>query len=281
MKKLFLSGILLLAGTMTLSAQNVVNGTVVDKDRNPIPGAKVEIVGSPESTITELDGTFRLETQAPARKVKVRYVGMQSKTQAVEPNMLVTLTSSKIMWNIKAGLGLANFRGDADDTSMKLGWKIGVGMEIPLAGNWLLMPSLEYKQKGYKLTEEEDYGYKDEEKVTMHYLQLPIMVGYRVGFNDNMGMTLKAGPYLAYALKGKGKYESIYDGITEKESYNFFDEWDATRFDCGISVGVDFEYKRFVIGAEADFGFVDLLKKDESDMKLYNTAVFFSVGYKF
>lgn len=65
MKKLLLSGILLLAGVTGVSAQNVVNGTVIDNEGNPIPGAKIEVVGSTESTITELDGTFRLETQTP------------------------------------------------------------------------------------------------------------------------------------------------------------------------------------------------------------------------
>lgn len=280
MKKLFLSSILLLAGTMGLFAQNVINGTVVDKDKNPIPGAKVEVVGSAESTITELDGTFRLETQTPARKVKVRYVGMQSKTQSVEPNMQVTLTNSKIMWNVKAGFGLANFRGDVEDNSMKPSWKIGIGMEIPLAGNWLLMPSIEYKQKGCKTSDEDSYG-KEEEKITLHYLQIPIMLGYKLNFNDEMGLTFKAGPYLAYALKGKGKYEYQYKEEIEKNSYDFFDDMDGTRFDCGLSFGADFEYKRFVIGAEADFGFINIVKDDIDDYELHNTAVFFSVGYKF
>lgn len=280
MKKLFLSGILLLAGSMTLFAQNVVNGTVVDKDKNPVPGAKVEVVGSTESTITELDGTFRLETQSPARKVKVRYVGMQSKTQEVEPNMLVTLTSSKIMWNVKVGYGLANFIGDAEDNSMKPSLKVGVGVDIPLGGKWLLMPSIEYKQKGYKSCYE-DEDTKEEDKITLHYFQLPILMGYKIGFNSNAGMTLKFGPYLAYAFKGKEKYEYSYNGKVEKESFDLFDETDVKRFDCGVSLGVDFEYKRFVIGAEADFGCLNIMKDEYDDLKMYNAAMYFSVGYKF
>ena len=42
MKKLLLSGILLLAGVTGVSAQNVVNGTVIDNEGNPIPGAKID-----------------------------------------------------------------------------------------------------------------------------------------------------------------------------------------------------------------------------------------------
>lgn len=84
----------LLLGSLHLLAQNKVTGTVTDKDGNPIPGAKVEVKGGTESTITELDGTFVLETKSPVKKVKVYYVGMQSKEQKVKPDMLIKMSDS-------------------------------------------------------------------------------------------------------------------------------------------------------------------------------------------
>lgn len=98
MKKLLLTSLFLLAGFICLSAQNVVSGTVLDKDGNPVPGAKIEIVGSTESTLTELDGTFRMETQSQARKVKVYYVGMQTKVQTIKPEMVIKLANTN-WWN--------------------------------------------------------------------------------------------------------------------------------------------------------------------------------------
>lgn len=100
MKKLFLLIGLCLAGTAWLSAQNIVSGTVTDKKGNPIPGVKVEILGGTESTITELDGTFRLETGSPARKVKAYYAGMQPKAQKVKPDMLIKMSETS-WWNEK------------------------------------------------------------------------------------------------------------------------------------------------------------------------------------
>ena len=94
MKKLLLLGFFLLLCSLYLSAQNTVSGTVTDKKGNPIPGAKVEIKGGTESTITELDGTFTLETKIPAQKVKVYYVGMQSKEQKVKPDRKSTRLNS-------------------------------------------------------------------------------------------------------------------------------------------------------------------------------------------
>lgn len=99
MKKLLLSLILLLS-VCNLLAQNIVKGTVVDKDGNPIPGVKVQIKDGTESTITELDGTFVLETANPAKKVTVHYAGMQSKDQKVKPDMIIKMSTSN-WWNTK------------------------------------------------------------------------------------------------------------------------------------------------------------------------------------
>ena len=88
-KRILLLSLFLVATTLVLRAQNVVTGTVVDRDGNPIPGAKVEIIGSTESTITELDGTFSIATESPAEKVRVLYGGMQTKVKKVKPDMVI------------------------------------------------------------------------------------------------------------------------------------------------------------------------------------------------
>lgn len=90
-KRILLMCVFLVAASLALKAQNVVTGTVIDRDGNPIPGAKVEIVGSAESTITELDGTFSITTQSPAGKVRVVYGGMQPKVKKVKPDMVIKL----------------------------------------------------------------------------------------------------------------------------------------------------------------------------------------------
>ena len=97
MKKLVILAVLFLTG-LAASAQSVVSGTVVDKDGNPIANARVEMVGSTESCMTGLDGTFRMETPLGAKKVKVLYVGMLSKKQRVRPDMTVTLHEENV-WN--------------------------------------------------------------------------------------------------------------------------------------------------------------------------------------
>ena len=59
-----------------------------------------------------------------------------------------------------------------------------------------------------------------------------------------------------------------------------FSDLDAKRFDAGIDVGIDFEYHRFVIGAEFERGFVSFAP-EESEFNVYNQAFYLTIGYKF
>lgn len=99
-KKRLMLAVLLLCGTIIASAQTTINGTVTDKSGNPIPGAKVEVPGTEESVLTDLDGTFSLSVSSSPKVVNVYYVGMLPKEQEITPDMLVRLTKMT-WWNKK------------------------------------------------------------------------------------------------------------------------------------------------------------------------------------
>lgn len=90
MKKFVLSTLFLLLG-LAASAQNVFKGTVVDKQGNPIASAKVEVVGTETSCLTNLDGTYRLEAPANSDMLKFSYLGMKAKTLKGKSDMTVVL----------------------------------------------------------------------------------------------------------------------------------------------------------------------------------------------
>lgn len=96
MKKILVLGLFLLSmGSMRLAAQNTVSGTITDKQGEPLPGAKVVVKGRDISTLTELDGTFKLDSEKPVRKIIVYYGGMRPRTINVEP---LKVELSKVTW---------------------------------------------------------------------------------------------------------------------------------------------------------------------------------------
>ena len=83
-------------------------------------------------------------------------------------------------------------------------------------------------------------------------------------------IAVKAGPYFAYGVDGKFKV-----GDQEIDLYK---DTGAKRFDVGADVGVDFEYHRFVFGAEYEIGFSNMSSGDNT---IKNMAFYLTVGYKF
>ena len=190
---------------------------------------------------------------------------------------MVMTAQAQITWNAKGGLGLAKCIGDdgVDTKNMTVG-KIGVGIEKPLTANWSLMPSLEFAIKGAKYTSEDwssgGYAGDYDAEVNIYYLQIPVLAAYRFNLNDSWNLTLKAGPYFAYGVKGDDDGEDIFADDGDK-----YDEQGANRLDIGLDFGVDFEYHRYVFGLEYEYGLTKLF--DYADLK--TSATYITVGYKF
>lgn len=67
-------GLIVLAqiiGLGAASGQATIKGTVTDRQGDPLPGVKVTIKNSSVSALTDLDGTFSLNTYNTARKAKI------------------------------------------------------------------------------------------------------------------------------------------------------------------------------------------------------------------
>lgn len=189
------------------------------------------------------------------------------------------LVHAQVTWNVKAGAGLSQAVGlnEEGDSKPKFVYKFGVGAELPLKGNFMLMPSLEYANKGAKW-EHSQAGISA--TINMHYLQIPVQLAYRIPVKAS-NITLKAGPYFAYAMSGNLKYETIKPNvlISGNDNIDLFDEGcGGKRFDIGIDAGVDIEYHRFVIGMEYELGFMKMV---DAASHVNNSAAYITLGYKF
>lgn len=100
MKRICFLLVLFCAAFVDLSAQKVISGKVTDKKGQPIPGVRVKSNRTTEFTVTEPDGTFRLETKYSTRKLRVDYVGFQPKKLKASPDMDIRLKKTNL-WNRK------------------------------------------------------------------------------------------------------------------------------------------------------------------------------------
>ena len=196
--------------------------------------------------------------------------------------LFVAMTANaQVTWNLKGGVGMASCisSGDAGNSKLKFVAKFGGGLETPIIQSLSFMPSLEVAWKGGKYN-----IYDGDATLNLIYLQIPAVFAYRVNVNDRLNMTMKAGPYAAFAVSGNMKQDYTYGGLAYHYDVNIFDEGEngvakaAKRFDVGIDVGLDFELHRFVLGLEYELGFISFAPNDAS---LKNQAFYATIGYKF
>ena len=129
---------MLLAGTLSFSAtaaasesgllpeaaaqQQLVKGTIVDVNGNPIPGASVMVPGSTTGTVTQVDGTFSLNV-AEGTKVEIGCLGYTTVTTTARNGMKVVLKEDAMMLSdvIVVGYGTqkkANLTGAVSSVSV-------------------------------------------------------------------------------------------------------------------------------------------------------------------
>ena len=90
-RKLMMFLALFFIGIGIVTAQTQVRGTVVDDAGEPVIGATVQIKGTTQGTVTDIDGNFNLSAPAGGTLV-ISYVGMQTQEVPVSANVRVVLT---------------------------------------------------------------------------------------------------------------------------------------------------------------------------------------------
>lgn len=74
-------------------AQEIVSGKVVDSKNQPIPGARIEIVGSNVFGYSDIDGAFRIEVPNSDAKLRVVYPGVTPIVKKVTPMMIIQVNN--------------------------------------------------------------------------------------------------------------------------------------------------------------------------------------------
>lgn len=245
MKRIFTVISLCVLWAMAVQAQETISGTVVDGKNEPLPGARVEVVGRSEYAITDIDGTFVIELPVTASKVKVSYPGLPTREAKIKPDMVVKLGKGwssnakgyRAFWdfyggfgfggkvNVEAGLSqindIKNFL--AFGFGMTHGYQINqhlfVGVGVSLMANALSatesQPYYGYQESNYVYMGQDNY-----KRIEMSNITFPIYADVRWDF----GLTEKTAPYIGVKLG--------YQISLEPNNYEEDEDWGYGIFDC-------------------------------------------------
>lgn len=175
-----------------------------------------------------------------------------------------------ISFGITAGVNFANMSFSADGYSAspdsRTAFNVGLTVDIPMLESLYIKSGLLYSSKGCKF---------DDETWSPAYLEIPILASYRYDFSEAAQLQFNVGPYLAYGIGGKYKY----DGYGDDEEEDFFDD-DTNKFDCGLQFGLGVTFaKHFNIGVSYQFGLTKVF--DDDDVSVKNNNLMINLGYTF
>lgn len=208
---------------------------------------------------------------------------------------------AQIGWNIKAGIGLSDLKR-TDIMNTAFSYKAGAGADIPFNNRWALQPSLYFSAKGAGF-----HGYYGEEQIydaqfrnKLYYLELPVLMAFKIKVEQSAYLILKAGPYAGYGLSGKASvktplsndfHKTFSENLFSKEcTYDAISYIDGThspiksapynRLDAGISTGADLCVNHLLFGIEANWGLTSV-SGDLMGEKPRNFTFYLMAGYQF
>jgi hypothetical protein len=165
-------------------------------------------------------------------------------------------------------------------------YQVGLFATVRLSNHFDFQPELLFVKQG--LNYNMDFIYDDiENRLDLYYLQLPIIIRYRMGLKRKHQPNLFVGPYFGFLIQSKRT--KTYDGNTTSQSAD-----NAKPYDFGLvtGFGYDFNLKTGQITAELRFGYslIDVLETQEAHLPYYNThgnlkarnlSTTILVGYRF
>jgi len=225
--------------------------------------------------------------------------------------MLMTLGAiAQVKFGVKAGVNFANVALNYKDsqfeakTKLKAGFQLGVIATQELSETLDFSTGLIYSQKGASSDLEDGIpdgasidGYN---RIILNYLEIPLNFELKTG-----AVRIMAGPYVAFGISGKNKYDytASFGGSSNSESgesevkfknklseSEFNDDKEYFRaLDLGLNIGLGYEINNVLISANYGIGLsnttpnidVSGVDFDASDFKTSNRVISIGATYYF
>lgn len=176
-------------------------------------------------------------------------------------------------FGIKGGVNFANmsFSNSGLNISPKsiIGFHFGAVAEFELQESLSFNTGILYSLKGYKVKMDFD-GESMEETLKVNYLEIPLNFAYKFALNETSKFFVQAGPYLGYALSGKGDSDGESTDIK-------FEKGGMKRLDFGIGFGPGVEFGPIVASVNYQLGLANVV--DDPDVTAKNKVLQISVAY--
>jgi hypothetical protein len=187
---------------------------------------------------------------------------------------------------LKGGLNSSNLSYYVNDNdlsdmySAQLGFQLGANLNLPLAKNYLLSPSVLFVKRNQEFEGSPEPGDQWNSEPSHWYIELPVLLRRTFAFNKT-SLFLEAGPYLGVGISIEEKYKFYENGVLKQEG-TYYAEWgsgdnDTKRFDMGFNVGAGLLINKLEIGVSYVHGLLNASNQEFYETK--NRAFMLNCAY--
>lgn len=263
-----------------------IKGIVKDRQGRPIVGALVRVVRTDISVVTDIDGRFLLEdVPVTARGIVVESVGMEAEEWDIWEPMRMPARRKKVTFVAQAGLSMSRYTYYGG--SFKLGYEVGLGIEVRTSRKWAFRPMLQLSQRGTEYKQEQN-GMSYKETWSPLFLDLPLYFVNHHRVAPKWNIVFSFGPVFSYGFGGNvktdfnGQQEEI--GAFDKVNYDGYSHYRLLYpFNFGVAYSLGVEWKQLTVGVWGKNMALPSGQYDEMTMDPceHNWALTFGAAYRF
>ena len=219
--------------------------------------------------------------------------------------MIAGSAAAQVKFGVEGGVNLNNladkYEGETTSNQIKTGFHGGVIADIGITPHFSVVPGVRYSMKGGQ--EQRHYNTtvngitavrEDKNKLSYHYVEVPVNVEYKTGMPGSGRFMIGAGPYVAYMVNAQNKYKNTTEMNINGEATETVDggnrnlkigndpDDEIKGFDYGgqAFIGYQLPMGLFVKGG-SQVGFANTLRNGSSTFMQKNYNFFFTLGYLF
>jgi hypothetical protein len=162
-------------------------------------------------------------------------------------SLVANSSFGQVRLGLKAGVNAATV-ADNEWTKTRFGINAGPIAQINIGKMFFVQSELLYSLKGFKY-EYEDSTWSDHATISLHYINLPVLLGFKPGKN----FSIKLGPEIGRLLSARNETAKI------DISNIYYD------FDFGADLGLSYSFKNLAFDLRYNYGIkkvINLLRTD-------------------
>ncbi len=183
--------------------------------------------------------------------------------------IMAPVSSFAQKWNFGIEAGYVNNTLAVEEykSTARNGFKFGANAEFTLSNHISFESGVAYIRKGATTSGDNMRSQRISsiKFAEMNYLQIPLMIGYKVNLGSGFSIKPEVGGYFAVGLNGHSfisginNYNQPYEARVETFSHNYANNGVAPyrpskRADGGLAFALNVNYRHFTLKAEYDLG---------------------------